>query len=471
MTLWVVLSWSIVRALVVATLAMWFSRGLFRQIQSVATTGMRHSWLIATLIPLIVPELIIGFTYRLAAQQVTHSLIATECLYGVLLLIRATSIGILVRIILPTCSVSDESLHMWQLMRSRCLRGWRITWWKLLITGPWRTDLVAWCLAALAVFQDFETAALIQVDRHPVAWSVWLFDANAGNQRLDHSLRMLIAPLIFQLLLLVPGLWLVTRRNSHMDQCSPARSTERHLSPWMGMTGTLVAFSLVAVWPLIIAIPGLRSGWPLLLNEPIGLLKQQTASLAFSTAASIVALLIAVMLHRRGRPFLTVACLLPGLCGSLILSLLLLAFFQWPGVRVLWDTWFPMLIGQSLLLLPRAFLLIVVLGAQNSVESRYSARLLLNGTTEQRRLSRQIQWRMEHLLCGFLLIHWCSWDVTTASILRPVSVEPVVTRLYREMHFSRTETLTTLTLITALCPILTLLVAGGIWRTSWRRFS
>jgi hypothetical protein len=52
-----------------------------------------------------------------------------------------------------------------------------------------------------------------------------------------------------------------------------------------------------------------------------------------------------------------------------------------------------------------------------------------------------------------LLTQWCFWDVTTTSILRPLSPEPVVTRLYNEMHFARTEALLGLTVLAGLSPL------------------
>jgi hypothetical protein len=46
--------------------------------------------------------------------------------------------------------------------------------------------------------------------------------------------------------------------------------------------------------------------------------------------------------------------------------------------------------------------------------------------------------------------HRCFWDVTVASILRPVELEPVITRLYNEMHYGRTEALMSLSIFAAL---------------------
>jgi hypothetical protein len=74
---------------------------------------------------------------------------------------------------------------------------------------------------------------------------------------------------------------------------------------------------------------------------------------------------------------------------------------------------------------------------------------------EIRQRVSSIFWRMttfRWLLCGLVIAQWCFWDVTTTSILRPVQLEPVVTRLYNEMHYGRTESLMSLTVLSLLIP-------------------
>ncbi len=145
--------------------------------------------------------------------------------------------------------------------------------------------------------------------------------------------------------------------------------------------------------------------------------------------------------------------------------------FQQPGLRRLGDTWLPMLVGQSLLMLPRAWVLVLVLKSTVSPEGLHSAVILQSGQVEHRRSASQLLWNLLHvrwILAAAVLCHWCTWDVTTASILRPVTVEPVVTRLYQEMHFSRTESLTTLSLITVSIPWLLLAIVTGVRRLMLR---
>ena len=480
MTLWVVMQWSVVRSVIIATVALALGRLVLRQPAELRSALRRRVLLCASLAPLIVPDLIIGFTYRLTAQYFTHSPWGTELLYGLLLLARATAACVLVEFLMPVSEVSREALHSWSLLRRHCGPRWWGTQTRLFLMGPWRGGVTAWCLAALIAFQDFETAALVQIDRHPITWTVWLFDANAGNQQLSRTLRLATAPVIFELLLIVPAIVLLSGGGATVDflrkrvQCS-VHWTRTVVVPVIPLAGVI----LTVLWPMVLAAREVLQGWDILLRDPGRLFRQQTAGLGFSVAATVVAVSTAILLRRSRRTLTAVMCLLPGLSGSLVLSLVLLGLFQLPGVRLLWDTWLPLLIGQALWILPRAFLLVFLLESGLSPETQHSTRLLLRGSGQQRATGRRLLWRLEQLrwlLVVTVLVHWCSWDVTTASILRPASVEPVVTRLYREMHFSRTESLTVLTGVTIVVPLFVAVMGAVFWRLlgllpgpPWRR--
>ncbi len=471
MTLWFVLSWSVLRTIIISTLAVVLGRRVLRDINSVWSTKWRRAWIVAALIPLLVPELIVGFNYRLTAQKLTESVWGTELLYATVLLIRSCSVSILVLLLLPVSAVTHESIHSWRLLKQRTfLHRWQHL--KLLVTGPWRSPVVSWCLTSLVTFQDFETAALIQVVGHPVVWTVWLFDANAGNQSLNQTLVFITAPLLIELVLLIPGLWLIGLNSSAERRIATSahRDPNTSTASWT-ITATALGLFIVAGWPVLISLPELWEGTWTLLQDPAAIVRQQATTLGFSATAAAVSLSGAVLLHRRNKTLTTVIFLLPGLAGSLSLSLILMWSFQQPGLRPLWDKWFPMLLGQSLLMLPRAWVLVLVLKSTVTPEGLYSAALLKSGQLWHRQLAARLLWSLEHirwLLAAAVLCHWCTWDVTTASILRPVSIEPVVTRLYQEMHFSRTESLTALSLATVAVPWLLFAVIAVIRRAILR---
>ena len=157
------------------------------------------------------------------------------------------------------------------------------------------------------------------------------------------------------------------------------------------------------------------------------------------------------------RKIFWMSLILPGLLGSLVLSLGLLALFQLPGLRGLYDTWLPMLLGQTLAVLPFAVAVVLLLMRVSDPAALHAAKLL--AVSEKSRIRRQmatIRWRLttgRWLLGGLIVAHRCFWDVTVASILRPVQVEPVITRLYNEMHYGRTEALMSQATLAALTPL------------------
>ena len=474
MTLTEVLVWSVGRTLLVSTVAVFLAGRLVQTMDLVASVTLRRAWLAAILLPLFVPDLIVGFSWRLTAQHLTNSMWGTECLYAAVLLTRACGAAVLVLMLVPQSAVTAESLHSWRLLNGT--GGSQRHLYRLLLMGPWRGPVVAWCLTALVAFQDFETAAMIQVDRHPVVWTVWMFDAHAGNQMLTYTLKLMIAPVVIQVVLLAPAMGLLlasagdgggkTRLEDYGK--GGARRTSGMKLKAVLLILTVVGVTIVVGWPVFVSVPEVLPGMPLLVDDVGSVFHQQLTTIGFSLAAAILSTCGAVLLHRSEHPLLTAACLLPGMAGSLVLSLLLLQTFQLPGLRMIWDSWLPLLAGQSLLMLPRAWILVLVLDRFVSRESLHSARLMaaVPGYT---RFMVPLLWRLVHVrwiaVCA-ILCHWCTWDVTTGAVLRPVTIEPVVTRLYREMHFSRTESLTALTLVTLLMPFFSTLLAAVAWRVS-----
>lgn len=490
MTLTESLLWSTIRCVFVASISLAPVAILTQQIECSTPSRSRRLWLFLAVLPFFVPELLIGFNYRLTATQLsqgTSSLFAavsTELLYLLLLVARSTAFGVAVRQMVTRSSVSKESLHAWNSLRpsnssreagSLTMPRWRHGWLMLHLTGPWRSSLIAWSIMALTSFQEFETAALIQIDRYPVTWSVWLFDAHANRQPLSDSIRMILGPLAIELILLSPALWMLFRHapKAAIQSFTPyADSSGLPASRLRSLLCLFPGLVLFLAWPLSVnlysALIGLRA-----LLQNAGLLQmaaeQILTSTGFAVAAAILAINVSGMMQPAvdrpdtnsptSRVFKKVLLLLliPGLMGSLVLSLLLVAAFQSSLLRPLYDTWLPMLLGQSLAILPRSFSLVVIMNQMTERSALHSASLLMDSPQfEIRQGVSSIFWRMttfRWLLCGLVIAQWCFWDVTTTSILRPVQLEPVVTRLYNEMHYGRTESLMSLTVLSLLIPL------------------
>ncbi|MGV2341707.1 MAG UNVERIFIED_CONTAM: hypothetical protein LVR18_49645 [Planctomycetaceae bacterium] len=99
-------------------------------------------------------------------------------------------------------------------------------------------------------------------------------------------------------------------------------------------------------------------------------------------------------------------------------------------------------------------------------ESEHTASLLLLAPDFRRRkLAAQLLWKLQDLplvTALLLLTQWVFWDVTTASLLHPLTFEPIVTRLYNEMHFARTEALLGLSAVSLAAPTACFAVAAGL---------
>jgi ABC-type spermidine/putrescine transport system permease subunit II len=349
--------------------------------------------------------------------------------------------------------------------------------------------LISWCVMALTTFQEFETAALMQIDRHPVAWSVWLFDAHAARQPLTDSLRMIVVPLTCEVLLLSPALYLLLRRRGHApsapDGVLSGSSTLRRSHSGMFIAAAVVSpgILLMLIWPVCTNLRITALGFVSILTQGSVVrqsIQQILTSTMFAGAATFLAMTVVSRLcsgTRRmagsaGARWLLALLLAPGLSGSLVMSVLLLALFQLPGVRIMYDTWLPMLLGQTMAVVPKTLAVVFLLQKTTDRAALYSASLLLaSSDVRTRRHGSLIRWRMSTgrwLLGGLVVAHWCFWDVTVASILRPVQLEPVVTRLYNEMHYGRTEALMSLSILAAMTPLFVWMMAALWIRLSHR---
>ena len=472
--------WSLARSVIVASMALWPVMLLVRQIESRTDVRVRRAWLLLSIFPFFVPELLIGFHYRLTATKLSSGaspLVAaacTELLYSLLQLSRCTAVGVALSMLLPRSEVSRESLHSWELLRSVMdQKSWRRGWLMLRVTGPWQQLLIIWSLMALMIFQEFETAALMQIDRHPVAWSVWLFDAHAARQPLADSLQMIGWPLGCELILLSPAMFLLLRsRAGKSSGAEPPPEAAEQGGSTSRSTAAVIFLSLsillMLLWPVVGNVKSAVVGFASMANQFSSVIKsskQIFVSTAFAAASTCLAMNVALAISTSntltsGNRFLrrfSLVLLLPGLCGSLVLSLVLLAMFQLSWMRPFYETWLPMLLGQTFAVLPRAVAVVLLLQKFNDRASMHSANLLLASSQLQvRRRASAILWRINTsrwLLGGLVVAHWCFWDVTVASILRPVQLEPVITRLYNEMHYGRAEALMSLSTLAALAPV------------------
>ena len=106
MTLIVALLWSMVRCVMIASLAVWPVAEIVSRIEASPTVLSRRLRLLLAIFPMFLPELLIGFNYRLTVTQLTSGsspIIAatcTETLYALLMFSRCLAVGVALSMLL-----------------------------------------------------------------------------------------------------------------------------------------------------------------------------------------------------------------------------------------------------------------------------------------------------------------------------------------------------------------------------------
>jgi ABC-type Fe3+ transport system permease subunit len=266
------------------------------------------------------------------------------------------------------------------------------------------------------------------------------------------------------------------------SQFLPASPTERPHSPSTGTSllvwGTAIAACLAGFGvPLAIVGAGVPAGLTSVLRNR-QMLEEITVALGFGLASGILAALAAAALLRCAgvqalactaqpegwtptvRRVATLGCVLlcmPGMLGSLTVSLGLLWLFQWPVLHAAYDTPLPAVLALVLFLLPRGLLLLLLFEAVTPQYSVHAARLLRAAPDRPRRAAAaELLWQMRSRRLFFvfgLLSVWGYLELTPVSILAPPGLTSAPVRLYNLMHYGRSMVLSAMVMLTMLAPL------------------
>ena len=201
-------------------------------------------------------------------------------------------------------------------------------------------------------FGDFELASLWSIK----TWTVLIFDAQTGGLALPETLRLAAGPLLIEGVVLAGLLWQLPRTQGALVRPATQQSPALPGAAWIYLT--LAALGVTGL-PLALVIGQSLSGWRAV-AENFVLGNEVLASGLFAFGATSLAAFGARVSRRRsvggglGRWFWLGG---PGLLGALVISLLILALFQWAPLRSAYDTPLPLLLALVILLLPLALLL------------------------------------------------------------------------------------------------------------------
>ena len=175
--------------------------------------------------------------------------------------------------------------------------------------------------------------------------------------------------------------------------------------------------------------------------------------------------------------------LLPGLLGSLLLSLSVVALFQVSWLRPLYDTPLPWVLALTVWLLPRAAVLQLWLDATRPSEAVHLAEMLRGREDNAKDKTRaasglrpssfnphssSLLWRLRdqpQFLAMSLLCYWAYCDLPTAYLLAPTGMASGLVRLYNFMHFGRSAALSAEACLFFVAPLVG--TAGSLLAVRW----
>lgn len=455
--------WAAVRGVGIALAAVVAAGGARALIGSAPRRLGRVLWAIH-LVPWLTPVLLVGYAYSRLSLSLIREPALNQAFYTALVWLRLTPVATLALYFAPT-PIAPEALHCHRLLGP----GGRRTPWAALALwarGPGRAVGVAFAAVFLLAFGEFEMASLLGIR----SWTVALFDAQIGGLALGASLRLALPALACQaaLVFLVLGILAATphrARNPRGRRSAPSRPVRALV--WGHLAVALVGVTLLpAAVVLRGAVEGLR-----LLGEALTLLREIGASAAFALVGAGAAYLVAGAALRRARRARNVrrmlagtfALCVPGLLGSLLLGLLLLACFQLPLLRPLYDTPLPLMAALALLLLPFALLLRSLVAVSRRPEATHAASMLeISSSRPVARRARRTVWELGDrrlFWIGFLLFVWGYCDLSASALLAPSQMTPVLVRLYNFMHYGHTMVLSAMVCLAFAVPVVALLLA------------
>ena len=338
----------------------------------------------------------------------------------------------------------------------------RSSLFALHLRGPAGAGAVAFAVVFVVAFGEFEIASLVNIR----TWGVWLFDAQAGGLALSNSLQYAIAPLLCELVVLVPALALVCHWRRLPAPPDPRRLAVRRPVRALAWSYLLVGVGVAVVLPAMEVLDGTGAGLRALWGH-FTVHREIGASLAFALSASGMAFFlchgpfVAAPSQPGGGSMKVVAMALlcvPGLLGSLLLSLVVLGVVQLPLLRPLRDGPLPLLVVLVFLLFPMAFLLLaLVRGLAGNTAIHAARQVRASSARRLRSAGGRLLWDLQgraEFYVFFVLFLWAYFDLCSGVLLRPAQMPLAPDLLYNQMHYGQSAVLSATLCVVVLVPVL-----------------
>jgi ABC-type Fe3+ transport system permease subunit len=457
-----VMGWTMARALAVAGAAVASGWLVHRATADPDRNRRRWVWMLM-LIPLLTPGLFVGYAYSNFSLSLIHHSSWSTVLYAALVWLKYTPVAALALHVAPR-EVSDAGLHCRRLA-GRAMRASGNALVMFWLRGPGRPILLAFTLVFLLAFGEFEIASLMLVS----SWTVMLFDAQVGGMELMSSLKMAVAPMLVEVAVFGGAvIWIVRARGGQERLVRSGVGSGRGATgwAWLILGG---AVGLVTVLPAWIVMRGAWTG----LGGVWVIQREVMVSVGFASVSAMLAMWAARGMLRRWGKWGCVAASVPGLMGPLLTGLMLVAVFQLPVARMVYDSPVPLLAGFVVLLMPVAVLLMLLMRVDRKTSGVHVAQLMGRSSVPVvREHSVRLRWVLSTrrvMWTGLLLFFWAYFDVTMSHLLAPVGMTPVTVRLYNQMHYGQMTVLSAMVSVAVLAPVGLGLLALAVGRVAVTR--
>ncbi len=419
------------------------------------------------------PPLLVGYAYAHFTGIVRAVPGQQSLFYALLMFVRVLPVASVVWLMCPE-PVSAEAWFCLRLLRPRLGPRERFShacrMWRL---GALPAALASFGVAFIMAFTEFELASFLGIRQ----WTVSIFDAQVGGGVLRASLQRVALPA--SAAALVAGVIATILSQTRLISPASTRDSSRG-SKWPAAGLGICVFAAGMV--LTMAIPAglvLRGTMHDLLRaaQSFALYREIGASLLVAGVAGAAASLVARLavsgacITTRENPArlgLVGVLLVPGLLGGLIVGLFSLALLQLPLVWRLRETPLPLMGAATLLVLPAALLIQLLLRIRRMAPDVHLARLLgVSASRPVRRWSRAITWvRRDRVAfwASSLLACQVFYDVTLSSLLAPVRMPLAMPRLYNFMHYGRSQILSVSLFACVLAPPAAWAVVAWVYR-------
>jgi len=432
------------------------------------------------LAPFLTPSILVGYGWRMTALALREGTAAHELLYALLTIAKLAPAAAVVLHFAPR-AISGPARHCHALMlagvedraRRLLLRA------ELWLRGQGAAAGAASGVVFLLAFGEFEIASLVNLRS---TWTVTLFEAHAGGLDIGRSFALALGPLLVELAAVAGAGVLLLRAARTRDGAGPLRTVMPPVLAAVAWGWLAVAALIVTAFPAIAAVSDAGSD-PGAVFRSLTYAKEIAASVGLGLGAGGAAFLAAGPVARRlaggqgGRApgaraiGVTAAIAVPGLVGALVLAIAVLALFQLPGLRAVYDTPIPLVLTVALLLIPLGILLRLLVNSRRPAEGLHLAGMITaSADPAARGNARGIMWSIDgcrRAWVAYLLFAWGYFDMTASSILAPSRVTPVFVTLYNFMHYGRKAATSAMVAGAFLAPLVVLAV-GWLAARAWR---